>query len=88
MPCYSSKFTDEFKLKAISLVLDEHRPVAMVAKELGIAYSSLYRWLHRHEAEKERKMIRAQLMAERECLKAEELLLQKSEAFLAKNGEK
>ena len=38
------RFTDEFKAEAVRLVRDSARPVAQVARDLGIADHLLYRW--------------------------------------------
>ena len=38
------QFTDEFKLEAVRLIQESGRPVAQVARELGISDNVLYRW--------------------------------------------
>ena len=38
------QFTDEFKLEAVRLIRESGRPVAQVARELGISDNVLYRW--------------------------------------------
>jgi transposase len=38
------RYTDEFKSEAVRLVRDSGRPVAQVARELGISDNVLYRW--------------------------------------------
>jgi transposase len=38
------RYTDEFKTEAVRLVRDSARPVAQVARDLGIADHLLYRW--------------------------------------------
>ena len=38
------KFTKEFKLEAVQLVLESDRTVAQVARDLGIAVSLLHKW--------------------------------------------
>ena len=43
------KFDKQFKLAAVKLVANEEFPVAEVAKELGIHYNSLYRWIREYE---------------------------------------
>ena len=39
------RFSDEFKRDAAALVIDTGRPVAQVARELGVYESSLGRWV-------------------------------------------
>ena len=38
------QYTEEFKAEAVRLVRDSVRPVAHVARDLGIADHLLYRW--------------------------------------------
>ena len=38
------QFTDEFKSEAVRLTRESGRPVAQVARELGISDNVLYRW--------------------------------------------
>ncbi len=38
------QYTDEFTAEAVRLVQDSARPVAQVARDLGIADHLLYRW--------------------------------------------
>ena len=45
MPAITRRqFTDEFKLEAVRLIRESGRPVAQVARELGISDNVLYRW--------------------------------------------
>ena len=39
------KFTDEFRARAVRLVLKEGRPVAQVARDLDLHDSSLHAWV-------------------------------------------
>lgn len=39
------RYTDEFKFEAVQLVRDSGRPVAQVAREVGISDNVLYRWV-------------------------------------------
>ena len=39
------KYTEEFKTEAVELVHESGRPVAQVARELGISDNILYRWV-------------------------------------------
>lgn len=43
-------FTDEFKRDAAALVLDTGRPIAHVARDLGVYESSLGRWVAKERA--------------------------------------
>ncbi len=38
------QFTDAFKFEAVRLTRESGRPVAQVARELGISDNVLYRW--------------------------------------------
>lgn len=38
------QFTDAFKSEAVRLTQESGRPVAQVARELGISDNALYRW--------------------------------------------
>ncbi|MGD9729642.1 MAG: transposase [Nitrospiraceae bacterium] len=38
------QYTDEFKQEAVRLVREAGRPIAQVARDLGIAERMLYRW--------------------------------------------
>ena len=37
-------FTKEFKLEAVQLVKSSHKPLAQIARDLGIADSTLHHW--------------------------------------------
>lgn len=43
-----AKFTEEFKLEAIKQITEHQRPVAEVAKRLGVSTHSLYAWIKRY----------------------------------------
>lgn len=47
------RFDQQFKEEAIRLVLDLERPVAAVARELGIHENTLYKWLSQYKKYKE-----------------------------------
>ncbi|MBB6283527.1 MULTISPECIES: transposase [Geobacillus] len=38
-------YDKEFKLQTIRMILEEGKPVAQVARELGINDNTLYRWM-------------------------------------------
>ena len=62
------QYTEEFKTEAVRLVHELKRPVAQVARELGISANLLYRWSgEEHNAER-RGTTRSALKAEREEL--------------------
>lgn len=42
------QYPEEFKPEAVQLVRDSARPVAQVARDLGISESLLYRWRTQH----------------------------------------
>lgn len=42
------QYPEEFKQEAVRLVRDSPRPVAQVARDLGISESLLYRWRTQH----------------------------------------
>jgi transposase len=81
----------EFRQRAVSLVRDEGRPVAQVARELGIAESGLRRWLARHDIDSGAKQgltsdERAELTRlrrENRVLRMERDLLSRAAAFFA-----
>lgn len=45
------KFTREFKLEAISAVIDDNRKVTEVADSLGIGHSTLDNWVRKYRQE-------------------------------------
>jgi transposase len=51
MTNHRSKFTREFKLEAISMVIDHNRKVTEVADSLGIGNSTLDNWVRKHRQE-------------------------------------
>jgi transposase len=63
------KYPDELKERGVRLALESNRPIAQVAKDLGIQRESLRRWVRQAEADEGQ---RADLLAtgERERLKA------------------
>ncbi len=63
------KYPDELRERGVRLALESDRPIAQVAKDLGIQRESLRRWVRQAEADEGR---RADLLTsdERERLKA------------------
>ena len=44
MPKDQKTFTREFKVEAVQLVRSSHKPLAQIARDLGIADSTLHHW--------------------------------------------
>ena len=40
------KYDKDFKLEAVNMVTNQQRPVAAVARELGIHENTLYKWIN------------------------------------------
>lgn len=47
------RFDRQYKEEAVHLVLDQGRPVAAVAEELGIHENTLYKWIGQYKKHKE-----------------------------------
>lgn len=47
------EYTREFKLEAVSLVVEHNRKVAEVAQSLGIGISTLDNWVRKYKKEKQ-----------------------------------
>lgn len=62
------QYTEEFKAEAVRLVRDSARPVAQVARELGIADHLLYRWRAEQQQAESRGHTRQSMCAEQEEL--------------------
>ena len=92
----SRQYTDEFKAEAVRLVRDSARPVAHVARDLGIADHLLYRWrVEQQQAESHghtRQSMRAEqeeltrLRRENAVLTQERDFLRRAAAFFAKES--
>ena len=90
------QYTEEFKTEAVRLVRDSARPVAQVARDLGIADHLLYRWrAEQQQAEHQghtRQSMRAEqdqlarLRRENATLKQERDFLRRAAAFFAKES--
>ena len=48
MPERRRKFTPEFKDEAVKLVIDTSRPIAEVAREIGVNEGTLGNWVNRY----------------------------------------
>ena len=87
-------FTDEFKVGAVRLVLDEGKTVAQVARDLDLTESALRTWVERARADRtqgktglttaEREEL-ARLRKENRELRMEREILKKAAAFFAKD---
>lgn len=90
------QYTDEFKAEAVRLVRDSARPVAHVARDLGIADHLLYRWRAEHQQAESHGHTRQSMRAEQEeltqlrrenaVLKQERDFLRRAAAFFAKES--
>jgi len=83
-------FSDEFKLEAVKLVLEQGLSVAEAARNLGIHANILRNWKLKYEADQEdpsltedERMEMARLRAENRRLKMERDILKKAAAFFA-----
>ncbi len=88
-------FTDEFKANAARLVLDEHKSVSQVARDLDLTASALGEWVKRAQADRthgrtglttEERAELARLRKENRELKLERDILKKCAAFFAKES--
>ena len=84
----------EFKESAVKLAIDSKRPVAQVAKELGITKTTLYTWVDKYSRAKE-PMMRTdehlydelkRLKKELVIVTQERDLLKKAAAYFAKES--
>ena len=90
------QFTDAFKSEAVRLTREWGRPVAQVARELGIADNLLYRWRgEQRQVESQgrtRQAVRAEqdeltrLRRENETLRKERDFLKRAAAFFARES--
>ncbi len=88
------RYTDEFKSEAVRLVRESGRPVAQVARELGISDNVLYRWAGEERQAQSRGSTRqavraeaeelARVRRELECVTKERDFLKKAAAFFAR----
>lgn len=87
------KFSSQFKAEAVQLVIESRRPVAEVARELGVNEGTLGNWVNKYRAEhpvpaKALSPVDAARLAEVEeenrRLRMENEFLKKAAAFFAK----
>jgi transposase len=91
------QFTDAFKFEAVRLTLESGRPVAQVARALGISGNVLYRWRsEQQQVESQgrtRQAVRAEqdeltrLRRENETLRKERVFLRRAGAFFARDSQ-
>lgn len=67
----SPRYPDAFKIEAVKQVTERGRPVAEVAKALGVSSHSLYAWLKQHGKPAEQLHEESALQAEIRRLKSE-----------------
>ena len=90
------RFTDAFKSEAVRLTRESGRPVAQVARELGISDTVLYRWRNEErQVESQgrtRQAVRAgldeltRLKRENETLRKERDFSRRAAAFFARDS--
>ena len=88
------QFTDTFKVEAVRLTRESGRPVAQVARDLGISDNVLYRWRNEQQLVESqgrtRQAVRAEqdeltrLRRENETLRKERDFLKRAAAFFAR----
>jgi transposase len=89
------QFSDEFRAGAVRLVMEEHRGIAQVARELDLTESALRLWVNRARADRrtgrpgvlttaEREEL-SRLRKENRELRMERDILKKAAAFFAKS---
>ena len=81
------QYTDAFNTEAVRLVRDSRRPVAQIARELGIPDNVLYRWVSGQRHAHTQGTIPAALREERDelaTLKRENLLLRQERDVLTR----
>jgi len=91
------QFTDAFKCEAVRLTRESGRPVAQVARELGISDNVLYRWRteqrHVESQGRTRQSVRAEqdeltrLTRENETLRKERDFSRRAAAFFARESQ-
>ena len=90
-------YTQEFRINAAKLVVDEHRPTISVAQELGINPKTLHTWVKQYregtlttldktDSVTPEQAENTRLRAELQKAQAEILLLKKFAAYLSNNG--
>jgi transposase len=80
------RFTDEYKAQAVAFVIDDQRPVAEVARNIGVHEMTLGKWVKkvRESGDSAEKPLDASERAELERLRAENAELQMQVEFAKK----
>lgn len=81
------QFTDAFKVEAVRLTRESGRPVAQLARELGISDTVLYRWRSEQQQVESQGRTRQTVRAEQDeltRLKRENEMLRKERDFLTR----
>ena len=92
------QYTPEFKRNSVRMVLDDDKPIAQVARELGIPYGGLYEWVRKaqgtprpghgaplvEKTDEQKELDR--LRKENDQLKMELEFAKKAAAFFAKHS--
>ena len=80
------RFTEEYKAQAVGFVLDDHRPVAEVARNIGVHEMTLGKWVKKAKDSDESadKPLDTSERAELERLRAENAHLQMQVEFAKK----
>ena len=91
------QFSDAFKSEAVRLTRESGRPVAQVARELGISDNVLYRWRTEQQQvesqDRTRQAVRVEqdeltrLTRENETLRKERDFLKRAAAFFARESQ-
>ncbi len=82
-------YSEEFKAEAVRLARESGRPMKVTARELGVAYESLRKWIRQEQIERagltvsEREEL-SRLRRENLVLRQEKEILRKAAAFFAK----
>lgn len=79
------EYTEQFKTEAVRLVREAGKPIAQIARELGISANLLYRWRGEEHQARRLRTTRAGLKAEAEeliRLRRENETLRKERDFL------
>lgn len=92
-----SRYSKEFKLEAIRLLNLKEKPIAEIAREMGVKRTLIYRWRDEHEAKKEeafsgktgpkteKRSELDQLRQENQSLKEDLAILKKAAAYFARD---
>lgn len=78
-------YTEEFKAEAVRLARESGRPVRQIARELGVAYESLRKWVRQSDIERgEREGLTLSEREELQRLRRENLTLRQEREILKK----